>query len=62
MAWIAPIVGYSDNLGYLRCSDCADETQQIHAIPGDQYFYSDDVCECCRKRLQRIESKDYVRV
>ena len=62
MPWIAPIVGYSDRLGYLRCSDCADETQRDHAIHGDSHFGADDICESCRTRFVHIPTSRYVQV
>lgn len=62
MPWIAPTVGYVDNLGYLRCSDCADEDKREHAVAGDQYFGADDVCERCGHQLEHVKTAGYVHV
>jgi hypothetical protein len=62
MPWVAPIIGYSDNLGRLRCSDCAQDHQREHAVSGDGYFGSDDICECCGWQFTHIKSSDYVQV
>jgi len=55
MAYIAPIIGYIDNLGYLRCVACANETQhQVVPIYRNNHFVdfgSDDICDRCGKKL-----------
>lgn len=62
MPWIAPVIGYSDNLGRLRCSDCAAEHQRQYPVHGDGYFGADDVCESCKIRLVHIPTSQYVQV
>jgi hypothetical protein len=62
MPWIAPNVGYVDNVGRLRCCDCAEERHRDRAVAGDQWFGADDVCESCGHQLVHLTSKDYVHV
>lgn len=62
MPWIAPNVGYVDNRGCLRCSDCADESHRQFPVAGDTSRDDDDICCACGLRLEHITSKDYVRV
>lgn len=62
MPWIAPIVGYVDNVGRLRCSECAEDRHRDISVSGDQWFGADDVCETCGWQLVHISSKDYVHV
>lgn len=60
MPWVAPIVGYIDRRGNLRCSACADEGE--HEVPGDQWFGADDKCCECGKQLEHVRTKDYIHV
>lgn len=62
MAWQAPIVGYVDSLGYLRCTECASEDKREHAVHGDQYFGTDDICERCGTSMKHVPTSEYVRV
>lgn len=60
MPWVAPIVGFVDHLGYLRCVECADESQQRHRVMGDQHFGTDDKCDRCGKQLNYTPTSKYV--
>jgi hypothetical protein len=62
MPWIAPIVGYVDNVGRLRCSDCAEEHHRERSVHGDQWFGVDDVCESCGWQMAHMTSNGYVQV
>jgi hypothetical protein len=62
MPWVAPIIGYSDNVGVLRCSPCASEDKRQQPVYGDSWFGSDDVCEACQRRFEHVPSRDYVQV
>jgi len=60
MHWVAPNVGYVDNIGQVRCCDCAGEHQREFPIAGDQHFGEDDVCERCGYRLEHVSTAEYV--
>lgn len=62
MPWVAPIIGYSDNVGVLRCSECAEDRHRVHAVHGDGWFGNDDVCESCKRRFEHVPTSRYVQV
>lgn len=54
MPWVAPVVGISDGLGYIRCNEHRDHARNgVDAeIRADAYLHSEvDVCESCERPL-----------
>lgn len=62
MPYVAPITGYVDNRGYLRCADCAEPEHKDFAVDGDNSAFHDQTCECCGWAFPWIKTRDYVRV
>lgn len=62
MPRVAPNVGYVDNTGRLRCSDCADEDHRQFPVAGDTHKSEDDLCCNCGLQLEHIRTSDYVQV
>lgn len=59
MPWFAPIIGYVDNLGILKCAEHAAEDKRQHPVSGEGYFGPDDVCEQCGKQFEHVKSDKY---
>jgi hypothetical protein len=47
LAGPAPIVGWIDALGYLRCVVCVEPAQQDHAVRADSAPHNEEVCDTC---------------
>lgn len=62
MPYAAPITGYVDSLGYLRCVDCAEDRHKDFAVDGDNSAFHDQLCECCGWSFPWIKTRDYVRI
>ena len=61
MPYTAPITGYIDNLGYLRCVDCAGDSLKDFTVTGDNSAFHGENCERCGWVFPRLTScKDMV--
>lgn len=53
MPWVAPIVGFVDRLGYLRCRPCTErlDTGRDHPVYADVGPHNEQPCDTCGRRL-----------
>jgi hypothetical protein len=61
MPYVAPVVAYVDDLGYMYCVACRPNGPG-DPVYGDTYFTEEDACERCGRYLEHVPTEKYVHV
>jgi hypothetical protein len=62
MPWTAPIIGYVDGHGYLRCTWCASPEQKQVKMYGDNGAMENQLCDVCKHPFKIYRTSEYVQI